>query len=72
MISKVIVEKLRFEVTKPYHAMYRFDYKPVKCTWMIKYMVVTLAQLAPKSIMKNVIVADARAKYGKLFSRASI
>ena len=52
--------------------MYRFDSKPVKCTWMIKYMVVTLAQLAPKSIMKNVIVADAREKYRKLFSRASI
>ena len=50
-MSKVIMDELELEVTNPYHDLYNFDSKPVKCIGMIKDLVVTLAQLPSKSTL---------------------
>ena len=43
LMAKVIMEKLGLEITMPYHDLYSFNARKVKCDGMIKDMVVTLA-----------------------------
>jgi hypothetical protein len=48
LMPKVVMENLGLEITRPYHDLYSFDARKVKCDGMIKDMVVTLAQLPVK------------------------
>jgi hypothetical protein len=43
LMPKVVMEKLGLEITRPYHDLYSFDARKVKCDGLIKDMVVTLA-----------------------------
>ena len=45
LMPKVIMGELVLENTNPYHDLYSFDSKPVKCIRMIKDLVVTLAKI---------------------------
>jgi hypothetical protein len=65
-MPKVVMEKLGLEITRPYHDLYSFDARKVKCDGLIKDMVVTLAQLPVKSIMMDVVVVDVPANYEML------
>ena len=58
LIPKVILDELGLEVTKPYHDLYKFDSKPMKCIGIIKDLVVTLSQLPSKRILLDVAVED--------------
>jgi len=69
LMLKTKMEKLGLEITRPYHDLYYFDSRNVKCEGVIKDLVVTLAQLPFKSIMMDVIVADVPTNYEMLFSR---
>jgi hypothetical protein len=69
LMPKVVMEKLGLEITRPYHDLYSFDARKVKCDGLIKDMVVTLAQLPVKSIMMDVVVVDVPANYGMFLSR---
>jgi hypothetical protein len=69
LMPKVVMEKLGLEITRPYHDLYSFDARKVKCDGMIKDMVVTLAQLPVKIIMMDVVVVDVPANYGMFLSR---
>jgi len=68
-MPEVVMEKLGLEINRPYHDLYSFDVRKVKCDGMIKYMVVTLAQCPVKSIMIDVVVVDVPANYGMFLSR---
>ena len=57
LMQKIIMEQLGLEISRPYHDIYSFNSRKVKCLEMIKYLVVTLAQIPTKSIMMDVIIA---------------
>jgi hypothetical protein len=69
-MTKVVMENLGLEITKPYHNLYSFDAIKVKCDGMIKGMVVTLDQLHVKRIMMDILVVDVPTNYVMLFSRS--
>jgi hypothetical protein len=69
IMVKVVMEKLGLEITMPYHGLYSFDARKVKCYGLIKDMVVTLGQLPFKIIMMGMVVVDVLANYGMLLSR---
>jgi hypothetical protein len=66
-MPKSVMEHLGLEITRPYHDLYSFDSRKVKCEGMIKDLVVTLAQLPVKSIMMDVVVVDVPANYGMFY-----
>ena len=56
-MPKTIMERLGLQITRPYGELYSFDSRKVKCMGMIKYLVVTLAQVPVKSILMDVVIA---------------
>ena len=42
LMPKAVMEALGLTVTKPYHDLYAFDSRAVKCFWVIKDLVVNL------------------------------
>jgi hypothetical protein len=70
VMPKIIMDKLGLQITRPYGNLYSFDSRKVKCMGMIKYPVVTLAQVSVKSILMDVVIADIPPKYGMLLSRS--
>ena len=70
LMPKKVMEKLGLDITRPYHDLYSFDAKKVKCIGLIKDLVVSLTQLPMKSVMIDIVVADVPASYGMLLSRA--
>jgi hypothetical protein len=70
LMPKSVMEHLGLKITRPYHDLYSFDSRKVRCEGMIKDLVVTLAQLPVKSIMMDVVVDDVPTNYGMLLSRS--
>jgi hypothetical protein len=70
LMPKTTMENLGLEITRPYHDLYLFDSRKVKCLGMIKDLVVNLAQIPVKSILMDVDVVDVPAKYDMLLSRS--
>jgi ribonuclease HI len=69
LMPKTIMDDLGLEVTKTYHELYSFDSRKVKCLGVIKDLVVFLFQLSMKSVVMDIVVADAPPKFGMLLSR---
>ena len=69
VMPKVFMEELGLEITKPYHDLYSFDSKKVKCMGLIKDMVVYIAQLPMNNVVMDIFVADIPPKFGMLLSR---
>ena len=70
LMPKAIMESLGLDITRPYYELYSFDSKKVKCLGLIKYLVITLAQLLAKILVMDVIVADIPMKFGMLLPRS--
>jgi hypothetical protein len=70
VMPKSIMDRLGLEITRPYRDLYSFDSRRVKCMGMIKYLVVTLAQVLVKNILMDVVIVDIPPKYGFLLSRS--
>jgi len=70
VMPKSIMDRLGLEITRPYGDLYSFDSIRVKCMGMIKYLVVTLAQVPVKSVLMDVVITDIPLKYGLLLSRS--
>ena len=70
LMSKVIMDQLGLLITRPYHDLYSFDSRKVKCLGMIKDLIVVLAKLPAKSIMMDVVVEDVSTKYSIILSRS--
>jgi len=68
LIPKVVMEKLGLEITRPYHDLYSFDSREMRCDGLIKDMVVTLFQLPIKIIIMDVVVVEFPTNYGMLLS----
>ena len=69
-MPNTVMEALGLIVTKPYHDLYVFDSREVKCIWFIKDLVVNLTQIPMKSVLKDVVVAEISPKFGMLLSRS--
>ena len=69
-MPKAVIEALGLSITKPYHDLYAFDSRAVKCLGVIKDMVVSLAQVPMKSVIMDVVVANITPKFGLLLSRS--
>ena len=63
VMPKVVMDELGLDITKPYHDLYSFVSRKVKCLGVIKDMAVTLSQLPMKSVVLDVIVADIPPKF---------
>jgi ribonuclease HI len=70
VMSKVVMDELELDITKPYQDLYSFDSKKSKCLGVIKDLVVTLSQLPIQSIVMEIIVDDIPPKFGMLLSRS--
>jgi hypothetical protein len=70
VMPKTIMDRLGLKITRPYGDLYSFDSRRVKCMVMIKYLVVTLAQVPIKSVLMDVVIVDIPPKYGLLLSRS--
>lgn len=70
LMPKVVMEKLGLDITKPYHDLYSFNSKRVKCMGLIKDLVVTLTQLPMQSVVMNAMIVGIPPKFGMLLSRS--
>jgi hypothetical protein len=70
VMTKTIMDRIGLKITRPYGDLYSFDSRRVKCVGMIKYLVVTPAQVPVKSILMDVVIVDIPPKYGLLLSRS--
>ena len=64
------MDKMGFEVTKPYIDLFSFDSSKVKFLGLIKDMVISLDQIPTKTLVMDVVVADIPPKFGMLLSRS--
>lgn len=69
-MPRVIMEKLRLDITRPYKDLYSFDSRKVRWLGLIKDLCVTLAQILAKSVVMDIVVEDILPKYGMLISRS--
>ena len=69
VMPKSIMDRLGLEITRPYGDIYSFDSRRVKCMGMIKYLVVTLAQVLMKSVLMDVVIIDISSKYSLVLGR---
>jgi hypothetical protein len=69
-MPKAVMDELGLDVTKPYHDLFSFDSRKVRCLDLIKYLVINLAQLPMRNMVMDVVVADIPPKFGLLLSRS--
>ena len=70
MMPRIIMEELGLEVTRPHKDLFSFDSNKVKCLGMIKYLVISLAQIRDKTLVMDVVVVAIPPKFGMLLSRS--
>ena len=70
LMPRIIVEELGWEVTIPYKEIFSFDSSKFKCLGLIKYLVISLAQIPPKTLVMDVVVAEIPPKFRMLLSRS--
>jgi hypothetical protein len=69
-MPKIIMEKLGLQITRPYHDLYSFDARKIRCLGMIKDLVVHLAQIPVKSVLMDIVVAYVHVNYWMLLYRS--
>ena len=62
------MDEIGLSITKPYHDLFSFDSRKVKCLGLIKELVVNLTQLPSKSVMMDIVVVDIPPKFCLLLS----
>jgi len=58
LMPKVVMDELGLDITKPYHDLFSFDSRKVKCLGLIKDLAITLSHFPMKSMMMDIMVAD--------------
>jgi len=66
------MEELCVDITRPYHDLFSFDSRKVKCLGLIKDSAISITQLPMKSIMMDIVVENVPPKFGMLLSRGWI
>ena len=64
------MDELGFSITKPYHDLFSFDSRKVKCLGLIKDLIVNLSQIPSKIIVMDIVVDDIPPKFGLLLSQS--
>jgi len=72
LMPKTVMEELGLDITRPYHDLFSFDSRKVKCLGLIKDLAITLTLLPMKSMMMDIVVVDVPPKFGMLLSRGWI
>ena len=67
-MPKSMMVDLGLNITKPYHDLFSFESRKVKCLGLIKYLVINLSKLPSKIIVMDIVVADIPPKFGLLLS----
>ena len=70
LMPKAVMDEPCLSITKPYHDMFSFDSRKVKCPGLIKYLVINLSQLPSKSIVMDRVLANIPPKFGLLLSHS--
>jgi hypothetical protein len=70
LMPTVVMDQLGLDFIKTYKDLFSFDSTKVKFLDMIKYLVVSLAQIPKKSMVMDVVVADIPPKFRMLLSRS--
>ena len=70
MMPRLIMDNMGLEVTIPYKNLFSFDSSKFKCLGLIKYLVISFAQIPTKTLVMDVVVADIPLKFGMLLSRS--
>jgi hypothetical protein len=70
LMPKVIMDELGLDITKPYKDLFYFDSRKVKCLGLIKYLLISLAQISSKNMVMDMVMADITPKFGMLLSRS--
>ena len=70
LMPKEVMEVVELSITKPFHDLYSFDSRTVRCIGGIKYLVVVISQLPMKRILMDVVVANIPLKHGMLLSKS--
>jgi hypothetical protein len=69
-MPKEVMDELGLDITKPYHDLFSFDSRNVRCLDLIKDLVINLAQLPMRNMIMDVVVVDIPPKFGLLLSRS--
>ena len=69
LMPKAVMDELGLDITRPYHDLFSFDSRKVKCLGLIKDLAITLSQLAMKSMMMDIMVADVPLVWHVTFQR---
>eukprot|EP00253_Pinus_taeda_P016448 PITA_16448 len=72
LMPKAVMEELGLDITRPYHDLFSFNSRKVKCLGLIKDLAITLTQLPMKSMVMDIVVVDVPPKFGMLLSRGWI
>jgi ribonuclease HI len=70
LMPKAMMDEIGLEITKPYHDLFSFDSRKVRCLGLIKDLVINLSQLPMRNMVMDVVVADIPPKFGLLLSRS--
>jgi hypothetical protein len=70
LIPKVVMDQLGMDITRSYKDLFSFDSRKVKFLSLIKYLVVSLAQIPARNMVMDVLVEDIPPKFGMLLSRS--
>eukprot|EP00253_Pinus_taeda_P009612 PITA_09612 len=55
LMPKVVMDELGLDITKPYHDLFSFDSRKVKCLGLIKDLAITLSRFPMKSMMMDIV-----------------
>jgi hypothetical protein len=69
LMPKAVMDDIGLEVTQPYHDLFSFYFRKVRCLGLIKYLVINLAQFLMRSMVMDAVVVDIPPKFGLLLSR---
>ena len=69
-MPKAAMDELGLNITKPYHDLFSFDSRKIKCLGLIKDLVINLSQLPSKIIVIDIVVANIPPKFGLLLARS--
>jgi len=72
IMPKAVMDELGLDITKPYHDLFTFDSRKVKCLGLIKDLAITLSQLPTKNMIMDIVVVNVPPKFGMLLSRGWI
>lgn len=70
LMPKAIMDNLGLDITRPYKDIFSFDLRNVRCSSLIKDLLVTLHKILEKNVVMDVVVVDVPAKFRMLLSRS--